>query len=114
MVKTAMLVILLAALPPAPAARAQDGNAQATGFGAAVGTVREVQETLNKQWQGTPGRFAKGGIGAYGALLALSAAYDALHYEATINAKGVKKGSSIGGDGAGDGSTSTSTATSSN
>lgn len=114
MLKTATLTVLLAGLLLAPAAQAQDGNAQATGFGSALGTVRDVQETLNKQWEGTPGRFAKGGIGAYGAFLALGAAYDALSFEATVNADGVKSGSTIGSDGNGDSTTSTSTATSTN
>lgn len=112
MTKSATLTVLLAGLWLTPAAWAQDGNAQATGFGKAIGTVRDVRETLNKQWEGTPGRFAKGGIGAYGALMALGAAYDALNYEATINANGIKSGSSTDSDLSG--STSTSSATSTN
>lgn len=101
----------------AATAAAQGGNAGSTGFGTALGTVRDVQNALNQQWEGTPGRFAKGAMGTAGAALALSAAIDALTWQATVRADGrVRRGSTIGGTGDGKTtpSTATSTATSSN
>jgi hypothetical protein len=117
MTKIGLPLLLLLGLTTGPAVLAQDSGAGATGLGAALGAINDIQETLEQQWEGRPGRFAKGGIGTAGAALAIGSALEALSYEATIRADGrVRRGSSIGTSD-GDTSpttTSTSTATSTN
>jgi hypothetical protein len=109
---TATLGALAMTLCGLGTAKAQDSNAAATGFGAALGTIQDVQNSINAQWDGPNGRFAKGAIGAAGAAAALAAAYEALSYEATVKADGsVQSGSSIGMSGGGSGTTTTATST---
>ena len=107
--------VFLAALLAADTAQAEaTANAGKTGSGGMLASLGELQQQFDQQWDGRPGQFAKGALGAIGLARALGAAYDALTYEKTVRRDGsTSKHSSAGDSGSGAGSvTATSTATS--